>query len=620
MSASTSSRDPDAEALGNPRTPAAELARIAATRPDLHPAIAAHPHCYPALHQWIDQYQATTTGSPAPAAGNQAPAAGLAPANTPAPTTGPATSLAPATNPASAADPATAGTTTPQGDQAQTTPYPAPTTDTSTPTTTSNQTPGTTHPQGPSRRTINRALPLLAGGAALATLSALGTWSLSHYLSEEPQDPTEEEPQTKHGTFSMSALSPNFARGATRTWSIDSFRGMCTSPQGDYVFGLHGTLEDTEPSSYRLYPIDGSGVGEPVEVAASHWDWDDFQHGHHSVHTSWWGSHPLLVDKIIDPRSGGVTPVPWDTASHLFLGALDNDTALLLKVPPYQDGDGAEAEGPIIAVNRQMQETWRTNEAYVSAFFDPARPDVLIGYRSSRNSAGNYRITPHLVDITTGATTATLTPLVEPSECGIILATDGVVVVTVTTTPGHTAQARAFGWDGALQWEQTGQYARIVFDGVPSVDVVQRSLTSLSGATAVVAENGVALVQNGDGTFSRRGDTGGAGPSLSLGDDNTFSEGRYKIDFTVLADGSAAVCWAGRGSSVNLVDASTGRPVQDIPSVVLFSRLRLSWAVDGRQYASSLPDVQASPLGDPGHLLVMEEKGTTFCTTCYVPA
>ena len=557
MSASTSSQDPDAEALSNPRTPAAELARIAATRPDLHPAIAAHPHCYPALHQWIAQYQATN----------------------PAPTSNPATSSA---------------------------------------------APGTTHPQGPSRRTINRALPLLAGGAALATLGGISTWGLSHYLSEEPQDPTEEEPQTKHRTFSISALSPDFARGATRSWSIDSFRGMCTSPQGDYVFGLYGTLgtlNDTGPSSYRLYPIGGSGVGEPVEVAAAHWDWDDFHHGHHSVHTSWWGSYPLLVDKIIDPRSGGVTPVPWDTSSHVFLGALDNDTALLLKVPPYQDGDGAEAEGPIIAVNRQMQETWRTNEAYVLASFDPARPDVLIGYRSSRTRAGGDRgtITPHLIDITTGATTATLTPLVELSERGIILATDGVVVVT--TAPEHTAQARAFGWDSALQWEQTGQYARIVFDGVPSVDVVQRSLTSLNGATAVVAENGLALVQNGDGTFSRRGDAGDAGPSLSLGDDNIFSGGRYKIDFTVLADGSAAVCWASRRSSVNLVDASTGRPVQDIPSAVLLSRVvGLSWDMDGKQYASLLPGVRTSSLGDPGHLLVMEEKGTTFCTTCYVPA
>ena len=73
---------------------------------------------------------------------------------------------------------------------------------------------------------------------------------------------------------------------------------------------------------------------------------------------------------------------------------------------------------------------------------------------------------------------------------------------------------------------------------------------------------------------------------------------------------------------MSLVDASTGKPVQDIPSAVLLSRVvgGLSWVVDGKQYASLLPGVQASSLGDPGHLLVMEEKGATFCTTCYVPA
>ena len=144
-SPTTPPRDPDAEALSNPHTPAAELARIAATRSDLHPAIAAHPHCYPALHQWITHYQATTTTNPTPTTGNQAPAAG------------PAAGLAPANTPAPATVPATAGTTTPRNDQAQTTPYLAPATDTSTPalTTTGNQTPGTTHPQGPSRRTIN---------------------------------------------------------------------------------------------------------------------------------------------------------------------------------------------------------------------------------------------------------------------------------------------------------------------------------------------------------------------------------------------------------------------------------------------------------------------------------
>ena len=45
--------DPDAEALRNPATSPAELARIAGQRPDLHPAIAAHPSCYPGLAAWI---------------------------------------------------------------------------------------------------------------------------------------------------------------------------------------------------------------------------------------------------------------------------------------------------------------------------------------------------------------------------------------------------------------------------------------------------------------------------------------------------------------------------------------------------------------------------------------
>ena len=46
-------QDPDAEAVGRPTTSPAELARIAGQRPDLHPAIAAHPSCYPDLAAWI---------------------------------------------------------------------------------------------------------------------------------------------------------------------------------------------------------------------------------------------------------------------------------------------------------------------------------------------------------------------------------------------------------------------------------------------------------------------------------------------------------------------------------------------------------------------------------------
>ena len=48
-------QDLDADALRIPATPPAELAQIAAQRPDLHPAIAAHPSCYPDLATWITE-------------------------------------------------------------------------------------------------------------------------------------------------------------------------------------------------------------------------------------------------------------------------------------------------------------------------------------------------------------------------------------------------------------------------------------------------------------------------------------------------------------------------------------------------------------------------------------
>ena len=51
--ASGSDADADRLAASSPATPAAELARIAASRPDLHPALAANPATYPDLVDWL---------------------------------------------------------------------------------------------------------------------------------------------------------------------------------------------------------------------------------------------------------------------------------------------------------------------------------------------------------------------------------------------------------------------------------------------------------------------------------------------------------------------------------------------------------------------------------------
>lgn len=83
--------DPDLLAAGSPATTAAELARIAASRPDLHAILAANPATYPELVDWLRAssdpavqialvQRAVPQAPPAPLALTPAPSAGYAPA------------------------------------------------------------------------------------------------------------------------------------------------------------------------------------------------------------------------------------------------------------------------------------------------------------------------------------------------------------------------------------------------------------------------------------------------------------------------------------------------------------------------------------------------------------
>lgn len=58
--------DQDYLAVTTPTTPAAELQRIAAERPDLHPQILVHPNVYPDLAAWIQQQTPVVKAVPAP--------------------------------------------------------------------------------------------------------------------------------------------------------------------------------------------------------------------------------------------------------------------------------------------------------------------------------------------------------------------------------------------------------------------------------------------------------------------------------------------------------------------------------------------------------------------------
>ena len=73
---------------------------------------------------------------------------------------------------------------------------------------------------------------------------------------------------------------------------------------------------------------------------------------------------PIWQDRIIDPRNGDATTVPWDMTSHMFLGAVDDSSALLFKRTPCGpnicSGLSDITTGPISAIDRQGRTIWRS--------------------------------------------------------------------------------------------------------------------------------------------------------------------------------------------------------------------------------------------------------------------
>ena len=88
--------DPYLALLDDPTTPASELARVAAERPDLRARVAGHPGAYPELLDWL-----AAQGDPAVAAAVAARRAGAAPAAPPAPAAPAEQPAQPSTQPAS---------------------------------------------------------------------------------------------------------------------------------------------------------------------------------------------------------------------------------------------------------------------------------------------------------------------------------------------------------------------------------------------------------------------------------------------------------------------------------------------------------------------------------------
>ena len=176
--------DADRLAASSPATPAAELARIAASRPDLHPALAANPATYPDLIDWLrtspDPAVQTALARRASAPAQPEPAQ-AAPAQTEAP--------AQAEGADAAAPSAKAGGTTP--------------------------------------RRILRRRPLAIAAAALAVVLVLAVGGAFAWTRTHRGNPTS-TPTGAAVDASGAPLSPDWASGSHIAWRIDAY-GLMTS-------------------------------------------------------------------------------------------------------------------------------------------------------------------------------------------------------------------------------------------------------------------------------------------------------------------------------------------------------------------------------------------------------
>ena len=439
-------QDPDAEALRNPATAPAELARIAGQRPDLHPAVAAHPQCYPALTAWITARSAALHPQPQNAIPQQPaqPSPPATPFPQPTPSTPPQSMGRPrgdqqAGRSASASKPPAdsqqtdrAGDAREQSDQSVGTeehaPQPAAEKQASKPydagktghsagarpdklndaaeesdqssdsaeqaDTDSDQ--DSDKPSGVRRRSMLKTLSIGAGIATVGTIGA-GAWWATHRSSSHASDP----PFSPTGTFSMAALGSDLLSGAREFWSAPA-ENVFISPRSslaDTDSEITAICSDSNSGKkeVRVYPLSLGTFYDPIIFPLEE-EKNDI--GQCSVAFSWWGTHPLLWDHIYDTSSKTTPPVPWDAGNLVFLGSPDDNTAILIEVPhDFEKKTAPPSQGAVIAVDRQGEELWRTSENYVTGYLDPCHYGLLIGYRKENlgDNPDLFSVTPHIM-------------------------------------------------------------------------------------------------------------------------------------------------------------------------------------------------------------------------------
>ena len=238
--------DADRLAASSPTTPAAELARIAAARPDLHPALAANPATYPDLIDWL-----RTLPDPAvQAALAQRTTAQQEPAQAePAQTEAPAQ----AEGADAAAPSAKAGGTTP--------------------------------------RRILRRRPLAIAAAALAVVLVLAVGGAFAWMRTHRGNPTS-TPTGAAVDASGAPLSPDWASGSHIAWRIDA-RGLMTS-KSDQVLVIDMSHDGSSDDAF--YPVTAFDISSDTPTQQWSKSLPDFP--------AYWGEYILAGNQVIDPATG----------------------------------------------------------------------------------------------------------------------------------------------------------------------------------------------------------------------------------------------------------------------------------------------------------------------------
>ncbi len=248
--ASGSDADADRLAASSPSTPAAELARIAAARPDLHPALAANPATYPDLVDWLRT-------SPDPAV---------------------QTALARRTTPPAQPEPAQAAPTKAEA------PARAAGADAAAPTAKAD---------GTTPRRILRRRPLAIAAAALAVVLVLAVGGAFAWTRTHRGNPAG-APTGAAVDAGGAPLSPEWASGSHVAWRIDVPNAGLMTSKSDQVLAIDMSHDSTGDDAF--YPVTAFDISGDAPTQ----QWSKSLPGF----PIYWGERILAGNQVIDPATG----------------------------------------------------------------------------------------------------------------------------------------------------------------------------------------------------------------------------------------------------------------------------------------------------------------------------